>query len=75
MTARDGFYSAHSASIPDDLCLAISNLPQTFVISYDVPKEHCTDHQSGDGREVLPEVDDDLVIEVGLHSYLNHCVY
>ncbi|KAF8501266.1 autophagy-related protein 17 [Gautieria morchelliformis] len=64
MTARDGFYSAHSASIPDDLCLAISNIPQTFVISYDVPKEHGIEHQSGDGREVLPEIDDDLVIEV-----------
>ena len=66
--ARDAFYSAHSTSIPDDLCLAISNFPQTFVISSVVPNDDATGHPSGDGKEVLPEIDDDLLSEVSYHS-------
>ncbi|KAF8588224.1 hypothetical protein K439DRAFT_669529 [Ramaria rubella] len=61
--ARDAFYSAHSTSIPDDLCLAISNLPQTFVITSDISSEDGTDHRSGRGGEALPEIDDDLLLE------------
>jgi len=60
--SREAFYSAHSASIPDDLCLAISNLPQTFVISSIAPPEDGMD-RAGVGKEVLPEIDDDLLFE------------
>lgn len=62
--ARDAFYSAHSTSIPDDLCLAISNLPQTFMISSDVPNDDGIHHPSGDSKEILPAIDDDLLLEV-----------
>ena len=62
--ARDTFYATHSTSIPDDLCLAISNLPQAFIISSNVPIDDGTGHQSVNGKEVLPEIDDDLIKEV-----------
>ena len=60
ITAREAFHAAHGASIPDDLCLAISNLPQTFVISR-LPSDRQEDGFEG---EVLPEIDDDLLLEV-----------
>ncbi|KAF8517689.1 autophagy-related protein 17 [Hysterangium stoloniferum] len=64
ISMRDAFYLAHSASIPDDLCLAISNLPEPFSISSGTLHNKHGDEQNDIGREVLPEIHDDLLEEV-----------
>jgi len=63
ISMRDAFYLAHSASIPDDLCLAISNIPESFNISSSILHNEHGDEQNHIGREVLPEIHDDLLEE------------
>ena len=62
----------HSTSIPDDLCLAISNLPQALIIS-DASNGDGIEHQSTKDKEVLPEIDDDLILEVSYLPSFGHC--
>lgn len=59
--ARDEFYAAHSSSIPDDICLAISNLPQSYSITSFCKNSSDETEQE---REVLPDIDDDLLEDV-----------
>ena len=63
--AREAFFIAHASSIPDDLCLAISNAPQTFSIISESTSGHDDDDQHHDpSRESLPTIPEDLLIDV-----------
>jgi hypothetical protein len=54
---RDSFNAEHGAHLPSDLCLYIENPPTRWqVIPFD-----------GVAVESLPDVDDDLVVEVDLN--------
>lgn len=61
--ARETFFSAHSPFIPDDLCLAIPNLPQTFNIISQFSSGNAAEDEDHT-REVLPTINDDLLAEV-----------
>ncbi|GJJ08146.1 hypothetical protein Clacol_002354 [Clathrus columnatus] len=58
ISARNEFYAEHSSSIPDDLCLAISNLPQSYSITSFC--KNSTDENQTE-REILPEIDEDII--------------
>jgi len=62
---RVDFSAEQGAYLPDDLCLAIENMPTRWDI---VPLKHEDFEESStwkeDYREIIPEVDDDLLTEV-----------
>jgi autophagy-related protein 17 len=53
---RESFNAEHGAHLPSDLCLYIENPPTRWQV---IPLD-------GETVESLPDVDDDLVEEVGL---------
>lgn len=55
---REAFYTSHGANLPDDLCLSITNIPTKWEVIA-VP---------GDSLEVLPEIEDDLLVQVRMAS-------
>jgi autophagy-related protein 17 len=55
---RESFNAEHGAHLPSDLCLYIENPPTRWQV---IPFEGVT-------VESLPDVDDDLVMEVDLNS-------
>ena len=58
---RESFNAEHGADLPSDLCLYIENPPTRWQV---IPLD-------GETVESLPDVDDDLVEEVGLnHPHL-----
>ncbi|KIJ52419.1 hypothetical protein M422DRAFT_222936 [Sphaerobolus stellatus SS14] len=62
--ARESFFGVHASSIPDDLCLAISNPPHTFTITSQFSSSHDDGEQEdGRAREVIPAIPEDLIVE------------
>lgn len=62
------FYEAHGDSLPDDLCLPVTNLPTKWEIG-PAPGENC---------EILPVIDEDLLEEVScfIHFfYIEFCAW
>ena len=55
---RESFNAEHGAHLPSDLCLYIENPPTRWQV---IPLDR-------DAVESLPDVDDDLVLEVDLGS-------
>jgi autophagy-related protein 17 len=54
---RESFNAEHGAHLPSDLCLYVENPPTRWQI---IPLD-------GDTVESLPDVDDDLLVEVELN--------
>jgi hypothetical protein len=53
---RDYFNTEHGAHLPEDICLCIGNPPTKWAV---VP-------WNGDTQEVLPNIENDLIVEVRL---------
>lgn len=61
--AREAFYSSHGPHLPDDLCLCIANMPTKWDVA-PAPSESI---------EVLPDIDEDLIVEVCVRILLVFC--